>query len=600
MPTLSLSLAQTGPPPESDTARANGGTEGREGQTTVDTTGGVEQQTWTRTLQSYMEKNKESTDSSGVAGPSGNQGQSKSQGELVPALAPITLPAVLQQVQTPVAGQQTGDAALDTASSSTNSTPHKKTNQSSLDSLAEGLLSNQSALVPMAIASVASAPFVGAGHSGAGSVVTKSVQPAGNPAIAAGFSIQTGVSVAGTVVPQANLKTSTVPGATTNTLGDTISARSGASQSPMLSQINTPVAQAADSSDTSATQSVPGSPAPSVNSTSQPLTLEKNTTPAITAALQEAQVSSVTAASTVLAQGPTKNPPNSVPVSGASSTTDDMERAQVLGDHSAVSVVKSSNGKDAGEKQTGLASDGATDPAKPADKAGNDPSNSGFSNVLSTATTASDAPVSSSAANADLVQSSSRDERMGVINQISQHIQAMKPDSSAPNTMTVTVQPPHWGEVKIAVTLDPAQTAGVSSTSISATVTASTSEVQGALQQHVQDLKDSLGSVGLHMEKLDVALSTVNAMSQSSGSTGQHAGQQGNSQNYQNFQGDWANSSMNPSGSQGQFQSGAGWTPSENGTASPTSTLVSADLAPASANSTVSEHLNSSRIDMRA
>jgi hypothetical protein len=233
-----------------------------------------------------------------------------------------------------------------------------------------------------------------------------------------------------------------------------------------------------------------------------------------------------------------------------------MERDLVLG-QSPVAVQKPADVKSGISGGDTSSEDASGDgKSKATDSTTSDLSGSSFSAAISTAGPVSN--TASAANSAALVQGASVDERVGVVNQISQHIQSMQASNSSSNTMTVTVQPPHWGEVKIAVTINP-PTPGTTASSVSATVTASTPEVQTALQQRTQDLSDSLSRAGIHLEKLDVSVGAVSAMAQSSNSAGHHTGQQESRSNNQDFQTNWSGQSANSSNSGGQFQSNTGW-----------------------------------------
>jgi hypothetical protein len=274
-----------------------------------------------------------------------------------------------------------------------------------------------------------------------------------------------------------------------------------------------------------------------------------------------------------------------------------MQRNQVLGE-SPLASIKPKAGDD-NESGSGSAPDetsGGPSGKGSGKAASDDPSVGSFSNAMSGTQSASStsAPVSSAA----LVQSATPEERTAVINQISQHIQSLS-QPNGPNTMTVTVQPPHWGEVKIAVTMEPAPSAGGASSTLSATVTASTSEVQGALQQHVQDLRDSLTAAGLHVDKLNVAVGTVASASQSGSMSGQHAGQHGAGSDSQSADPRFSGSLGDSGGFGNPSQSASGWATDDRSVTIPQS---SNEPDPSSGSDTAPTVGigNNTRIDVRA
>jgi hypothetical protein len=229
-----------------------------------------------------------------------------------------------------------------------------------------------------------------------------------------------------------------------------------------------------------------------------------------------------------------------------------MDRSQVLGE-SPPTPTKSVIAKNSVETGAGSSGESSASTDKSDVAAGQNASGGAFSTALNGAAQSTAGPT-----NAEIIQGSSQAERLQVMSQISQHIQSMLPSTANPNTMTVTVQPPEWGQVTIAVTLNPADATGSTLPQVSTTVTASTPEVQSVLQQHVQDLKDSLGAAGIQLDKVNVGLGTVAATGQTGNSTGHHTGQQGagsDSQAYQSTGNDNFAGSGWSSGQQSAFDS---------------------------------------------
>jgi hypothetical protein len=196
---------------------------------------------------------------------------------------------------------------------------------------------------------------------------------------------------------------------------------------------------------------------------------------------------------------------------------------------------------------------------------------------------------------------SSHAERLAVVDQISQHIQSQQSLSANPNTVTVRIQPPQWGDVKITVTLDPAAAGSTDKSTISATITTANADVQGVLQGHAQDLKNSLTTAGITLDKLNVGVGTVAAMASSGGSTGHHAGQQREQTTSGQTLQMTANDSSPGSGSGGAFQSPSSF--SGSGDDSPNSlTELSSPAQPAPINIPAATVSSSGvvRIDMKA
>jgi hypothetical protein len=594
MPTLSLTLAQSGPPPEGEPARANSGTEGREGNLAVNTNDSETENTWTRVFQSYTQPNKQAAIASVKPTAKGASEQAKSANDALPAKnAAVTAPAVVSP-QLPLTATQ----LLTAVNAGNLAISEPKQSDLHVDS---------------------SAPMVGIRHSA--SILTC---PQPKPVLTSKTDSNSTFSGASTHLPSNSItalpqSSSKTRSSQSTTSVDTAPVMSGiaalpvetgaanpavlTSAAPTTSRTEkqlsaTPISQRAISSSAQMTQPTVSAQVPVADASTQQSSGSAVTTPSlpqmtltqglsseVITALQNAKVSSTQT-------GPVANASKSTV---GLATRAGMERNQVLGDTSAMthSPITSKDGSSNDDSFDTKDSSG-TDKLAAAETT-QSPGSGSFSGVLS------DVNASNSSAagltNAALVQSSSHDERMAVVNQISAHIQSMQLATSDPNTMTVTVQPPHWGEVKIVVALSP-ETAGVSGSNITATVTSATNEVSGVLQQHAQDLKDSLSSIGLHLDKLNTGVATVAALSQSGSSTGHHAGQQSNSSGGQDLQSAWSGHSAGSGGN--SFQSSTGWSGQNDDAVSDgtnlTETTMVAGVMPVPTNGGTT----TTRIDMRA
>jgi len=626
MPTLSLSPALTGSPPESETARANGGTEGREGENTALSNGGVKENAWTRLFQSYIQQNKQTavtaSKSPVKSGSEKDLLSSDASSANVSLTSPVSPASVQAVIVTPIQSTaQAGDADTFAATAGPAVNAAKPLTQPAMPAttaLNEALDTIGSAAPTQVIApqSLISTPITMSTTTtwsdapAAEKVKQRPNAPTAVDSAAASItsaSSQTIVTAPSSISPaQSSTRTSAI---TTAASGKALAA-SRPSNSSTLRQTarqngNAGTQSTAVLGNASNQQPAPTDTAasaatatPTVNAPPNAVqaTLPQNLPASIVSTITAVQTSVTPLQQTGTAASPSNKIATNTSSSSSSSIRGDMEREQVLG-ASPLAELRPVTGKDRSGSSDSFTGE---DLSKAADSSDQTASASGsantFSNTLADTTSAGGTPVT--ATNATLVQSSSLDERIAVVNQISQHIQSMQPSTANPNTMTVTVQPPHWGEVKIAVTLNP-QTAGYMTPNISATVTASTTEVQGALQEHIQDLRNSLGNAGLHIYKLDVAVGTVAAMSQSGSSSGHHSGQQTGSNNQQ-FQTNWTGTSTSSNGSGSQSQSTPGWgadkSDGDGAAIMPASASIDTNTAAASQAATPT----TSRIDMRA
>jgi epidermal growth factor receptor substrate 15 len=102
-------------------------------------------------------------------------------------------------------------------------------------------------------------------------------------------------------------------------------------------------------------------------------------------------------------------------------------------------------------------------------------------------------------------------ERIGVIQQISDQMSASAASTasnSGQQTVTLNVQPEHWGQLTINLTMtSPQQVEGQApqaSGAVTATIVAQTDAVRDALQSQVKDLQNSLQNAGFKLQKLDI------------------------------------------------------------------------------------------------
>ncbi len=607
MPTLSLMPIQTGSPPDTEAARANGGTEGREGTIAAGTKSGTTENTWTRLFQSIIKQGL--TPAAGASISTAKAGELKSQ----------TADSNSSVATPPITDQSTPTLDLSTQALTLNAVAPAPAVQ--IGALGQVVTTaSKAGPAPVQTASALTAPPIAVS-----SLIAKQAPPAVGDVV---VSTPKTISIknaserkSATVVSNAAVSTavSTAPLAVPSVLDQVPQVIANAVSSPVqvfqLPQVIeaksvTTVATTATAATTATQTAVPTAAAPTnpADTTialspqpapvpTQTAVLPQNLPTEAVAALAASQVGSVQLKGTVTVSPPLTGSSITTPPKSTSVGTmkGSMERSQVLGDQAEAKggAVRSNSGS-ASEST----SDGQSDRGSSGDSSAGQ---SSFAGLLATAAAVTTSATATPATtNAALILDSSHAERMQVVSQISSHIQSMQPSTANPNTMTVTIQPPHWGEVKIAVTLNPDSTDGAASRSVSATVTASTSEVQNVLQQHVQELKDSLASAGMHLDKMDIGVGTVAAMSESGGSTGHHAGQQDSNQNQAAYQNATADFTTNSGGFGGSFQSSSGSGNGEYASSGGIDSIDTTNAAPPSITSSAGNSGSNSHIDMRA
>jgi hypothetical protein len=133
------------------------------------------------------------------------------------------------------------------------------------------------------------------------------------------------------------------------------------------------------------------------------------------------------------------------------------------------------------------------------------------------------------------VMTSSVQERIDVANQVAGHITTMQARAALtnqPQQATVQIQPPQWGDMKITVTVQSTASAVNGMRGVEAVLTARSDAVREAILSHDQDLRSTLASSGLKLDKLSVVVG-------SQSSSGMDSGQRdsGSSRDQQTYQG---------------------------------------------------------------
>ncbi|MDR3709134.1 MAG: flagellar hook-length control protein FliK [Capsulimonadaceae bacterium] len=121
---------------------------------------------------------------------------------------------------------------------------------------------------------------------------------------------------------------------------------------------------------------------------------------------------------------------------------------------------------------------------------------------------------------AQAVNSAPREERMAVINQVASHIASIHSGSAvaAPSTVTIHLNPEHWGEMKIAVKFtDDITGSGNRLGAVQAVLTTASPAVRDALLNSRNDLRGALEQSGIKLDKLDVVVGAPNTASMDSG-----------------------------------------------------------------------------------
>jgi flagellar hook-length control protein FliK len=111
------------------------------------------------------------------------------------------------------------------------------------------------------------------------------------------------------------------------------------------------------------------------------------------------------------------------------------------------------------------------------------------------------------------------EERISVINQITQNIASMN-DNSPSNVQTATfhVRPEHWGEMKITVKITDDGNTG-KMRGVEAVLTTSSESARQVLLQNTSELRKSLEEHGMKLDKLDIVVSPSGATQTSSSQT---------------------------------------------------------------------------------
>lgn len=117
--------------------------------------------------------------------------------------------------------------------------------------------------------------------------------------------------------------------------------------------------------------------------------------------------------------------------------------------------------------------------------------------------------------------------------QIAENVSAIKPQvlAAGQGQMTVQLHPKEWGDLRVTISLAPSQSIdGVKQTTVAAHIVASSPAVKDALDDHASDLNQALRDIGLHLDRLTVAVQATGAASQSgaAASDGQAASGQSN------------------------------------------------------------------------
>lgn len=150
--------------------------------------------------------------------------------------------------------------------------------------------------------------------------------------------------------------------------------------------------------------------------------------------------------------------------------------------------------------------------------------------AVSAVVTGSDQAANSSVASAVTLDTAQAGD---VTRQIAENVSAIKPQvlAAGQGQMTVQLHPKEWGDLRVTISLAPSQSIdGVKQTTVAAHIVASSPAVKGALDDHASDLNQALRDIGLHLDRLTVAVQAAGSASQSgaAASDGQNASSQNN------------------------------------------------------------------------